>query len=96
MFVTYKFRMEALLRRQEICSIVLPDDQEVQERWKQFGVLAFGGVTYWFTHKALGRGVLRNRPFIPQFIAIVPAISAVYVGGLYVRFKTLKREGLLS
>lgn len=88
--------MEALIRRHEIARIDLPDDQAVEERWAQFGVLSVGGAAYWLTHKKLATGILRNRPFIPQFFAIIPAVSLVYLGGLSVRFKTLKREGLLS
>jgi hypothetical protein len=88
--------MEALQRREDISRIQLPHDQAVQERWAQMGVLAGGACTYLVTHKILRDRVFTNRPVVPQFIAILPALALVYVGGLIVRMKTLKREGLLS
>jgi len=88
--------MEALARRGEIIKIELPHDQAVQERWMQLGVLTCGIGTYAITHKILSDRVFRNRPVLPQFFAIIPAMTLVYIAGLNVRMKTLKREGLLS
>ena len=88
--------MEVLRRRAEIQNAVLPPDQEIEERWRQFGVLTAGLGTYVAVHQSLSRELLRNRPIVPQFFAIIPAMSIVYIGGLYVRMRTLQREGILS
>ena len=88
--------MEAIWRRKEIVGIDLPQDKAIEERWSQFGVLTCGIGTYLFTHRVLHQKFFINRPVVPQFIAVVPAIAVVYVGGLLVRFNTLRRSGLLS
>ena len=88
--------MDAIRRRHEISSIELPFDQAVEERGRQLGVLLGGLGMYLAVHKILREKYLRNRPVVPQFIAVIPALALVYAGGLYVRMGTLRREGLLS
>ena len=84
------------MRRREIAGIELAQDRAIEERWSQFGVLSCGLGTYLFTHRILAERLFRTRPVVPQFIAVVPAVAAVYLGGLMVRLQTLKREGLLT
>ena len=91
------YMIEAFKQRQQVTSIVIDHAQEVQERWMQFGVLSTGMGIYFGIHRHLSRTLLSGHsPMLPQVFSIVPAMAFVYCGGLYVRFKTLKREGLLS
>jgi len=87
--------MDAFKHRSKIHELTISEAAAVDERWPQFAILNGGLGIYWITHKMLSRDLLRNRPFIPQFFAVIPAVAFIYVGGLMVRFQTLKREGLL-
>ncbi len=63
--------------------------QEESIAWKLW-LSSFG--TYAATHYMLTRtNALRNRPFLPQFFAIVPAMTLILAGGAFLRQRTLDR-----
>lgn len=63
--------------------------QEESVSWKLW-LASFG--TYVGTHRLLTRtNTLRNRPFLPQFFAIIPAMTLVLAGGALLRQRTLER-----
>ena len=69
----------------------IPSECLTMERWSQVALLTGGLGVYYNTHRLLRRTqLLKNRPFIPQFLAIGPTLALIYVGGLYMRRSTLK------
>jgi hypothetical protein len=68
-------------------SMVVKDEESVS--WKLW-LASFG--MYVGTHQMLTRTKLfRNRLFVPQFIAIVPALAFILGGGALFRQRTLER-----
>jgi hypothetical protein len=66
-------------------SMIIKDEESVS--WKLWlGSFA----TYVGTHRALTRtSTFRNRLFVPQFIAIMPALAVIIGGGAFFRQRTL-------
>jgi hypothetical protein len=66
---------------------ILKEEESVS--WKLW-LASFG--TYVGTHYMITRtSTFRNRPFIPQFIAVVPAMALILAGGALFRQRTLER-----
>jgi hypothetical protein len=67
--------------------MVIRDEESVS--WKLW-LGSFG--MYVVTHQGLSRSkMFRNRLFVPQFIAILPALTAILAGGALFRQRTLER-----
>jgi hypothetical protein len=68
-------------------SMILKDEESVS--WKLW-LGSFG--IYVGSHQLLSRMTLfRNRPFVPQFIAIAPALCTILAGGALFRQRTLEK-----
>jgi hypothetical protein len=68
-------------------SMILKDEETVS--WKLW-LGSFG--VYFGSHQALTRtAMFRNRLFVPQFIAIVPALAVIIGGGALFRQRTLEK-----
>lgn len=64
-------------------------NQEESVSWKLW-LASFG--TYVGSHYLLTRtNTFRNRPFLPQFFAIVPAMTLILAGGALFRQRTMER-----
>jgi hypothetical protein len=69
-----------------------PTEEQLKlERFHQVAVIGLGFGVYFINHRALSKlNFFRHRPFLPQFIAVIPAMGAMYIEGLRMRWKTLK------
>ena len=69
-----------------------PSQEELaKERLNQVGVIGLGFGVYFATHRVISRlKFFGPRPVLPQFFAVIPAITAMYVEGLRMRWKTVK------
>jgi hypothetical protein len=67
------------------------EEQLIQERFHQIGVVGLGFGVYFGVHRGISSlKFFRPRPVLPQFIAVFPALAAMYVEGLRMRWKTVK------
>lgn len=69
-----------------------PTEEEIgKERLHQVVVVGLGFGVYFATHRMISRlKFFKPRPILPQFVAVVPAIAAMYLEGLRMRWKTVK------
>jgi len=69
-----------------------PTDEQLNlERFNQVAVIGLGFAVYYLNHRGLSKlKFFHSRPFLPQFIAVLPAMGAMYLEGLRMRWKTLK------
>ena len=67
------------------------EDELSKERVHQVGVVALGFGVYFAAHRVIAQQkFFRARPVLPQFFAVVPALGAMYIEGLRMRWKTVK------
>lgn len=79
-------------RERDLVFQAQPSEEELgKERLHQVSIVGLGFGVYFATHRLVSRlKFFRPRPMLPQFIAVVPALAAMYVEGVRMRWKTVK------